>query len=247
MNRRAGIPSAGFPVIALVLLSPGAAFAADTPAAVPAQTPPAATTKKEQKDEELDEVLVDGTRIKVVRDPQKVLDWLARLVGKFTYEGEVDLHGRGRDEDLRTVHGMQDCIGFGIAPAVNCTINVVWPESHGPNGEEIPGGVSNLNPAMMLFGFEPDRIGIRYMLVDSKGIAEGALGLLAADSLTSRAPCVNIPGKCERIVRITAQPDGLVIEMQIDIEVDYQKAMGYRFVLHRVPGTPAVVVHGASR
>jgi hypothetical protein len=34
------------------------------------------------------------------------------------------------------------------------------------SGSDAQGGVSNLNPAMILYGFEPDELGIRYMQVD---------------------------------------------------------------------------------
>ncbi len=244
MNRSINIKCGAMLLLVAVTSWPlSNALAASGPqAAASAVESSTATATEVQKDEELDQVIVNGTKIKTVRDPQKVLNWLARLVGKFSYEGQVDVHGIGRDEDLRIVRGMQDCVGFGPAPAVHCTINAVWPESPGLNGAKVPGEVSNLNPAMMLYGFEPDRIGIRYMLVDNKGIAEGALGLLAADTLISKAPCVDIHGGCERSVRITADPEGKVIEMQIDVEVEHQKATSYRFVLHRIPGTAAVVV-----
>jgi hypothetical protein len=238
VNRRTGFRIGG---VLLALLPLAAVLAASAPASS------ADAAKKTQEDEQLDEVLVNGTRIRAVRDPQKVLDWFARLVGKFTYEGQVDLHGQGRDEDKRSVHGMQDCVGFGPAPAVHCTINAIWPESRGPQGEQIPGGVSTLNPAMLLFGFEPDHIGIRYMLVDDKGVAQGALGLLMGDTLTSKTPCVDLPGDCQRSVRITAQPDGQALEMHIDLERDGRPAIAYAFVLHRMPGTPAVVIGAQQR
>jgi hypothetical protein len=182
--------------------------------------------------DELDEVLIDGRRPS--RKPSEIITWMRRLVGTFTYAGHVDLHGKGEPEDLRPVTGRSDCVGFGPAPAVQCEIRITWPETKGPNGEAVMGGMSALNPAMMLYGFEPDDLGIRYMIVDSKGIAEPALGLLVGDTLTSKEPCVNTPGTCQKITKITAEPDGTLIEMQIDIERDYKRAMSYRFVLHRV-------------
>jgi hypothetical protein len=229
-------------LILLVLLPTGFAFAA-SPANAPA-TP--ATQDSRPPDELLDEALVQG-RLKPVSEPQKVIDWLARLVGRFTFEGLVDLHGKGDPEDQREILGSGDCVGFGPAPAVQCELKVRWPEVRGAAGEGIPGGISNLDPAMMLFGFEPDRIGIRYMLVDSKGIAEGALGMLiTGDTLESRMPCVNMPAPCQRLTRITASPDLKTIRMQIDIERDGIKALGYSFVMQRLPASNAVVIRGGK-
>ena len=82
------------------------------------------------------------------------------------------------------------------------------------------------------------------MLVDSKGIAEGALGKVVGDTLESEAPCVNVPGDCQRIVRITAAADLKVIETQVDIVVDLQRVVRFSFVQKRVPGSSAVVMPG---
>jgi hypothetical protein len=124
-------------LIALALVTPCTAWAADP-------------------DTELDEVLVEGQRSKPelpsFEEYQEPLDWLARLVGTFVVEGNVDLHAQGKPEDLRKVSGRVECIGFGIAPGVLCELKIRWPDSSGPNGEEIPGGISTLDQAMMLFG-----------------------------------------------------------------------------------------------
>jgi hypothetical protein len=193
-------------------------------------------------DQELGEVLVEGR--KPEKDPQKIIDWMARLVGEFTFEGEVDLQAKGRPEDLRPVRGSGTCIGFGPAPAVQCEINVRWTPVRYEDRGKVLGGVSNLEPAMLLFGFEPDRFGIRYLLVDSAGIAESALGYVVSDTLISRSPCVNVPGQCERVAHITADNDLKMVEMQIDLEVDYVPAVRFNFVMRRVPGSKAVVVSG---
>lgn len=39
----------------------------------------------------------------------------------------------------------------------------------GESDEELLGGVSTLDPAVILYGFEPGRFGICYTLVDNKG------------------------------------------------------------------------------
>jgi hypothetical protein len=96
----------------------------------------------------------------------------------------------------------------------------------------------------MLFGFEPDRIGIRYMLVDSNGIADGAMGYVVGNTLISRSPCANVPGNCHRVARITADPDLKAVRMEIVLEIDYQKAAYFDFIMRRVPGSQTVVVSG---
>ncbi len=219
-------------LVALMLALPGLALAAaDTG----------------QEDEELDEVVVQG--YKHIKDPdQKTIDWMARLVGRFVVEGNVDLHGQGNADDQRKVQGQTDCIGFGQAPGVECELRVRWPETKGPDGEEIPGGISTLNPAMMVFGFEPLSGGVQYILVDNKGIAETAVGRLATvNTLESSEKCVAIPGNCQRVVQITAKPDLKVVEMKIDLAIDFRKAVSFTLVMRRVAGSPAVVYPGKKK
>jgi hypothetical protein len=208
--------------IALVALLPVAAFAAS----------PARTAAEPDKLEELSEVLVSGE--KPTRKVAELIPWLRRLLGQYTYEGYVDLGGKGNPDDQRRVRGVGLCVGFGVAPGVQCEINVRWPESKGPQGEQIMGGVSPLAPAMILYGLEPDDLGIRYLQVDNRGLAEGATGFIIRDTATFRTPCVDVPEGCQRITRITAEPDSKLIEMQVDTEVNYELAMRYRFQLTRV-------------
>jgi hypothetical protein len=211
-------------------------------AGAPAAQAPAAESLPEQ---ELDEILVEGR--KPLRKPQKVIDWMARLVGRFVVDGKVHLLGDGAPAEALAVQGRANCTGFGPAPAVHCELKIRWPETTGPSGQALLGGVSALDPANILYGFEPDRIGIRYMLVDSKGIAEGALGyLLDEETLVSRAKCVNVPGNCERVVRIIADPDLRQVEMRVDLEVELKRTVSFNFVLHRVPGSPSVVFPGGK-
>jgi hypothetical protein len=136
----------------LALAASGLVVAADAPAV---RDP----TPQVQPVQELDEVIVEGRRVRKKRpswdDYQQPFNFLARLVGQFVIEGSVDLHGQGNPEDLRRVAGRAHCIGFGSAPGVQCELNVLWPETRGAGGEEIPGGVSTLDPAVLLFGFEP--------------------------------------------------------------------------------------------
>lgn len=186
--------------------------------------------------QELDEVLVRGFKTKPNRDPQFIVDWLKRLVGQYRYQGYVDVRAEGAPRGRQAVQGVSECIPFGLAPSVQCSINVVWPEVQGEDGAEVPGGVSNLSPAMIMYGLDPDHLGIHYLQVDSKGFTTSALGYLDGNTLNTTAPCADIPGKCERVTRIEAQPDGKVIHMQIDINNEYTRVVRYNFALLRQSG-----------
>lgn len=208
------------------LLAAGAAFAA-SPASreAPQSAAPADL-------DELREVIVSGE--KPVAKVADLIPWIRRLLGQYNFEGYVDLGGKGDPQDRRNARGVGLCVGFGVAPGVQCEINVRWPESRGPDGEEIPGGVSPLAPAMILYGVEPDDVGIRYLQVDNRGLAEGGTADIIGDTAAFTTPCVDIPQGCQRITRITARPDSKVIEMQVDTLVDDALVLRYRFQLTRV-------------
>jgi hypothetical protein len=115
---------------------------------------------------------------------------------------------------------------------VHCTVNVLWDEVHGLDGEEVPGGISTLSPAMIQYGLDPDRLGVRFMQVDSRGIAERGNGYLFSDTLTTTTPCVGIP-ECQRTTKINAHPDGNFIETTIDIETGGRLVARYFLVMTR--------------
>lgn len=216
-------------------------FAEHSAAAAPQSPEPA--QQRADADEVLDEVVVDGRRPQ--RKPQAILDWMARLVGEFTVDGKVDLHGHSAP-DLLDLQGRSTCVGLGPGPAVQCELRIRWPEARGNGGEEIVGGVSSLDPAMMVFGFEPNRIGIRHMVVGNDGIADGAMGyLLSGDTLVTRAKCGGVAGACERIVQVTAEPDAQTVRVRIEMQIDLRKAVTIAFDMHRVPGSPSRVYPGA--
>ncbi len=198
-------------------------------AASPAQpaTVPAAT----EKFEELSEVVVSG-----LRPTSKVADvipWMRRLLGEYTIEGYVDLRGKGDPADRRSVRGWGVCVGFGVAPGVQCEVDVRWPAASVAD-DLVMGGASTLAPAMMLYGLEPDEIGVRYLQVDNRGLAEGASGGIIGDSATFRAPCADVVEGCQRVTRIIARSESKQIDMQVDTEIFYELAMRYRFQLTRV-------------
>jgi hypothetical protein len=236
----------------LALLLAGAvsvAGAAEVPSRALPPSPAAQLEEDPEHDQELDEIVVTGA--KKVRKPEALIAWLRRLVGQFAYEGYVDLHSDAVPGGRRPVKGVSDCVGFGPAPGVQCVMKVVWPEVRGPDGQEVPGGISSLAPAMILYGLDADYLGIRYLQLDNKGLANSGQGYLRGDTLSTTAPCVDIPGNCRRITQISARPDGKLIQMQVDIEKDGERVARFMFVQRRLaqaaggqppvapmPGTP---------
>lgn len=203
------------------------------PAVAAQAAAPARTEAPPREDVELSEVVVSGE--KPTRRVADVIPFLRRLLGQYTYSGYVDLGGKGLPEDRKAVRGGGTCVGFGVAPGVQCEIQVRWPETKGADGQPVMGGVSYLQPAMILYGLEPDEIGIRYLQVDNRGLAEGATGLIIGNTLSFRTPCVDFTeGGCDRVVKITAEPESKVIDMQVDTEVAGQLAMRFRFQMTRV-------------
>jgi hypothetical protein len=233
-------------LVALVLMVPAPVIAASAPAAPSPALPADSQRAPAASLEELDEVLVEGRRIRVPPkswdDYQQPFNFLARLVGRFDIEGYVDLHAQGNKEDLRKVRGQANCLGFGSAPGVQCELTARWPQTTGPDGEEVPGGVSTLDPAVLLFGLDPATPGISHVVVDNRGIADTAVGrMISPNAMLSRSRCVAEPANCERTARISIEPDFKIIRMNIDLAIDQQKSVSFVFVMNRVPGSAAVV------
>lgn len=187
-----------------------------------------------EQDEELEEVIVSGTA-KIVRSPRALRSWLKRLVGQHSYGGYVELGGEGVPQERRLVSGAGNCIPLDEI-AVHCEIRIRWPDVKAADGAGLPGGVSALAPAIILYGLDPTNQGIRSLLVDSLGMAHGGLGELRGNTLTTSTPCVDLPGKCSRVSRVVAQPDGK-IRMEIDIELESTRVARHVFDLERVAHT----------
>lgn len=160
------------------------------------------------------------------------------------------------------VEGLGDCVAIGASPGVQCIFSAHWPDMYDiihPDPEslerktgvfEVPGGVSNLDPSMALFGLDPNGTGLRYLLVDSKGLAEGAPGEQGGNRATFTTPCVNAStllskmfleeiddkplGSCQRVMRIDAKPDGSVVNLSVDFEINEEPFTRYEFQLWRV-------------
>jgi hypothetical protein len=181
--------------------------------------------------------------------------WLKRLVGSFRYEGDVAeaIAQFSIGRDVRTQYsrshakGMADCIGFGDGPGVQCVIKVTWPPTRayhpaqgGAGSPSTPGFAEYLilNPAMSLYGIDPDKLGIRYMQVNGKSVAEIGLGTLNGDVLAFETPCKlgELPTTCRQFTRIIAAPDRKSIRIEIDAKLSISLTkISFRFLLHRVP------------
>ncbi len=242
MKERTSVDALASWTIALLMLLPATVPAVAAEAQAARESPPKAALPEE----ELDEVLVNGVRVKPVRDAQAIVNWLKLLVGRFSYSGYVQPRIEGQAANLLLVHGSADCTPFGLAPGVVCSINVSWPQAPGEGLKDIPGGMPTLNPAMVQYGLDTDHFGIRFLQVDSKGIANAGQGYLVADTLTTTAPCAEVAGDCKRITRITPRADGKFIDMQTDIEVDGRRQVRFKFLLNRLGDVPKGAISGRA-
>lgn len=197
--------------------------------------------------------------------------WLRRLVGRFRMDGDVKRyagHHAGNKRDgcipragyitddscgyhfFRSAHGSGDCVGVGNGPGIHCVFNVPWPrfihESPIPRRppEEKWLGSGTLDPAVLMFGLDPDSLGIRYMLVGSQSIAIEATGVLEGDTLTFKTRCPNEGGQynesnCSSKFWIVASPDGQTITINLEWRNERIAALtrlqSYQFLLKRLP------------
>ncbi len=178
-----------------------------------------------QSEKVVDAAKVDAARAKKLAE---LSAWLKRLVGRFHYEGYMvlftgagcrgcgDIGGYLRIGDLyylsRAVTGVGDCKAFGTGPGVHCAISVPWPA---PAAIVLPvGGRGSVNvrpwpgpsldPAMILYGIDPDSLAIRMLVVDGHSIALSMLGVLQGDTATFKMD--------QRVFWIRALPGGKRVE-----------------------------------
>jgi hypothetical protein len=229
------------------------AFLACGPAAAQAPAPKSANTQAIQPkaerqaaaaNDELNEVTISAE--KPTRKVGELIPFLRRILGQYTVDGKVDLGGQGKPEERWTAVGTGSCVGFGLAPGVQCELNVKWPQIPGPNGEAVMSGIFGMEPMMILYGLEPDELGIRYLQVNNKGLAEGATGYMINDTVTFKTPCVNTPPGCQRVTRVTAPSESKVVDLQIDTEIDFKVAARFNFKLRRVANAQAELVKPAK-
>ncbi len=148
--------------------------------------------------------------------------WLRRLVGRYAVSGSVGMPYRYSPVCRRNTRcqepalppnsgfkGLADCTRIGDGPGVHCLVNITG----------IKGRQYRIYPKAMLYGIDPDALGIRYLQVNGESIAEGDIGTLAGDSVSFRFTCpiVRMPMYntlyCHREVRIQAAPDGKRVEI----------------------------------
>jgi hypothetical protein len=202
--------------------------------------------------------------------------WLRRLVGRFEFDGMVSAgpcpppapeDGSAPPAPLCSgVKGMADCVAVGTGPGVQCVLNVSWQDMFDVNFTDgkvynLPGGVSYLDPAMLLFGIDPGKVAINDLLVDNKGLPEGGPGYISGNRATFRTTCVNAAAlflemkppepnndqplrywqTCDRTIYIDAKPDAKLLYMSIDIDLNdapfTHLVLSLRRVLQYEPGT----------
>lgn len=178
--------------------------------------------------------------------------WLRRLVGRYTFEGMVQIVHDGDCDSIepqicQSIKGKGDCVAVGDGPGVQCILDVTWLDMF-----QQPGGVSYLDPAMALFGLDPGNSALNYLLVDNKGLPEGGQGYIKGNRATFRTLYVNAPvllmemgdkakgvTNVYRTVRLDARPDATVVHWSMDIELEAagERVMWTRFemTLRRVP------------
>jgi hypothetical protein len=171
--------------------------------------------------------------------------WLPRLVGKFRLEGSVEEAGEAGALRRESIRGQADCRHVpgatavsGRAPAVECFLDMLWTPSPAADGAAAQNSTPAPHTAMLVYGYELPVIGLRHMLVDGEGVAEGGAGQLFDNTLVSTSGCARIQGNCQRSVRITAAPDLRSVRMNIDMAVDGKRAGSQELTLHREGSSP---------
>lgn len=190
--------------------------------------------------------------------------WLKRLQGQFRVTGEIwntiymQCSPTGGEAGIRKCYGppvappqsfkgVADCVSIGSGPGTHCLFNAGWNVPAPPYLQII--WDPWLDPGIMLFGLDPDALGIRYLQVNYWSIAEeSVLGKLEGDrvlfkfrsfpysrseytALTNRRPFC--PG-CRRTTQITASPDGNTIRMSVTADNGDLLAVYYDFKLERL-------------
>jgi hypothetical protein len=172
--------------------------------------------------------------------------------------GFVNPDGTVVEPFCKNVTGKADCVNIGKGPGVQCILQISWqemffivsgfPEPNPNPGPEpspppappgvytLPGGNSFLRPAMLMIGMDPHQAGLKFLLVNDKGLPEGGAGTIKGDRATLPMPCVNgpvvlnsmrqdlinhrLPGSCESILYIDAKQDSSFVNLAFDIRIN---------------------------
>jgi len=160
--------------------------------------------------------------------------WVKRLLGRFQLDGVIH-HVEYVDPDrggppqvmnewTQGMGGKADCIEFAEAPGLQCVINLVWPEVWNEmTGKASLGGVSDLTPAMVLAGMDPDKGKLRFLMVTRRGFGYPGWSELSGNSAITKPPCVDLPGvqTCEQKVQITAPADAHLMQVVVSTKVRF--------------------------
>jgi hypothetical protein len=181
----------------------------------------------------------DGLQVASI---DQVAAWLPRLVGKFRLEGIVELADEAGSLRHESVRGRADCRSvtarIGRTPGVECFLEMLWTPSPAADGAAGQNSTPTPHSAVLLFGYELPVIGLRHMLVDDEGVAEGGAAQLFDNTLVSTSRCARINGNCQRSVRVAAASDLRTVRMSMNMEVEGKKAGGHELTLHREPASP---------
>jgi hypothetical protein len=235
-------------MLVLALLLPMPTLAAGFTCAKPADSAP------ERRTEEPEEV---ASNARETVTSQKVMQaWLRQLVGRYTLDGYIDPCGNGNIKDQRAVTGRVDCIATSVTPDVHCKFNLNWPAAAGGSGAATPDNVAGMAPAQLLFSMEVPMVihtpmgtlvppnfygdganhsGIVLVQVDNRDVGEYASGVLVNETFLSTEPCMDMPGDCHRITRVTDKPERDEIFMTVEVRTDSQRVTRQVFTLHRKP------------
>jgi hypothetical protein len=235
-------------VLVLALLLPMSTLAAGLTCAKPADS------TLERRLEEPEEVASNASE--TVTSQKAMLAWLRRLVGRYTLDGYIDPCGSGYIREQRAVTGKADCIATSVTPDVHCKFNLSWPAAGKGSGATTPDNVSDIAPAQLLFSIEVPLViktpfgtlippnyygdganhsGIVLVQVDNKDVGEYASGVLVNDTFLSTEPCMDKPGDCHRITRVTIKSEPGEIFMTVEVRTDGQRVTRQVFTLHRKP------------
>jgi hypothetical protein len=173
--------------------------------------------------------------------------WLQRLPGRYIFDGVIH-HVEIADYDARDdypdgevmgvsqylnewsqpIVGKGDCIEFADgAPGLQCVINLLWPDmSDILTGRASLGAISDLSPAMVLAGVNPDNQAIRFLMVDKRGLGHPGSLVLKGEAATAKVSCVDIPGvlRCEQKLQVMAKADSQNKFVVLSTQVRYQRS-----------------------
>jgi len=219
---------------------------------------------------------IEARRVNMV---DKLTVWLPRLVGRYRYEGVVQFFqtlkpgalalkeplpktyaGGTCDEtcesdipNLMPAKGKGDCVAIGAGPGVNCVTHVVWNEEWMAMGGAVEGGVSFLGPATILYGYDANDAAIRYLMLNTNGIAESETGVLKGETVGWRYStfCESATmARCRQVTRIRIPPGDRPPQLMIDIEKedhgDWLRVSSFTLDMLRESEEQVAAVSGAT-